>query len=106
MFDIAWIADYPDPENFLDLLFHSTSDNNHTNYNNPAVDNLLVQARTETKKEKRYELYQEAERLILNDSPWIPLWHSGERYVLLKPWVKNYNMSQLIVPKLRFIYFD
>ncbi|MQF65243.1 peptide ABC transporter substrate-binding protein [SAR202 cluster bacterium AC-409-J13_OGT_754m] len=106
MFDIGWIADYPDPENFLDLLFHSTSDNNHTNYNNPIVDDLLVQARTETETEKRYQLYQEAERLILYDSPWIPLWHSGEQYILLKPWVKNYNMSQLIVPKLRFIYFD
>tara|TARA_B100001750_G_C15355610_1_gene519498 strand:- start:62 stop:913 length:852 start_codon:yes stop_codon:yes gene_type:complete len=106
MFDIGWIADYPDPENFLDLLFHSTSDNNHTNYNNPAVDALLIQARTETQTEKRYQLYQEAERLILFDSPWVPLWHSGEQYILLKPWVKNYNMSQLIVPKLRFIYFD
>ena len=50
MFDIGWIADYPDPENFLDILFYSESSNNHTNYNNPQVDALLVQARTRDRR--------------------------------------------------------
>ena len=34
----GWIADYPDPQNFLDLLFYSTSSQNHTGYANPTVD--------------------------------------------------------------------
>ena len=103
MFEISWIADYPDPENFLDLLFHSESNNNHTQYANTQVDELLVRARTETDLETRYDLYRQAEELVVAEAPWIPLWHSGEQYVLVKPRVKNYHLSQLIVPRLRFI---
>ena len=103
MFDIGWIADYPDPENFLDLLFYSKSSNNHTSYTNPEVDALLVEARTETDREKRFKLYQEAEQIIVSEAPWIPLWHSGDQYVLIKPQVKDYYLTQLIVPRLRFV---
>jgi len=85
MFDIGWIADYPDPENFLDILFYSDSSNNHTNYNNPEVDSLLEQARIETDETLRFSLYSQAEQTILDDAPWIPLWYSGERYLLVKP---------------------
>ena len=104
MFDIGWIADYPDPENFLDILFYSQSSNNHTNYNNPDVDRLLERARTETDKTARYQFYHQAEQQILNDAPWVPLWYSGERYVLLKPNVKDYFMTPLIIPRLRYVY--
>ncbi len=103
MFQIAWIADYPDPENFLDILFHSESSNNHTQYSNPEVDRLLVQARTERDQATRYQLYKQAEEIIVDEAPWIPLWHSGEQYVLIKPWVKDYHLTQLIVPRLRFV---
>lgn len=103
MFQIAWIADYPDPENFLDILFYTHSKNNHTQYSNSAVDLLLLQARSETEQAERYRLYQEAEKIIVNEAPWIPLWHSGERYILIKPWVKDYHLTQLIVPRLRFV---
>ena len=47
MYEFGWIADYPDPQNFLDILFHSNSENNHINYSNPLVDALLEQARVE-----------------------------------------------------------
>ena len=106
MFQIGWIADYPDPENFLDILFHSESSNNHTNYSNSDVDALLEQARTETDLALRYDLYQQAEEIIVDEAPWIPLWHSGEQYVLIKPWVKDYYLTQLIVPRLRFVRID
>ncbi|PKB79705.1 MAG: hypothetical protein BZY88_11945 [SAR202 cluster bacterium Io17-Chloro-G9] len=104
MFDIGWIADYPDPENFLDILFYSESGNNHTNYNSPVVDSLLEEARTETDQTRRYQLYNQAERIILEDAPWVPLWYSGERYLLLKPYVKDYYQTPLIIPKLRYVY--
>ena len=104
MFDIGWIADYPDPENFLDILFHSDSTNNHTNYSNLEVDRLLERARTETNETARFEIYHQAEQQILNDAPWVPLWYSGERYILLKPNIKDYFQTPLIIPRLRYVY--
>ena len=106
MFKVGWIADYPDPENFLDVLFHSESTNNHTGYTNPAVDTLLNKARVETDTNERFELYNEAENQILSDAPWIPLWNSAEGYLLIKPHVKNYYLTPLSIPKLRYIYFE
>ena len=104
MFDIGWIADYPDPENFLDMLFHSGSSNNHTNYSNPRVDSLLEQARTETDQTVRYQLYNQIEQLIIDDAPWVPLWYSGERYLLVKPNVHDYYLTPLYIPRLRYVY--
>ena len=105
MFEIGWIADYPDPENFLDILFHSESSNNHTGYSNPQVDSLLEQARLGS-PEERYALYNRIERLILADAPWVPLWNSGERYILVKPRVQDYYQTPLIIPKLRYVYMS
>ncbi|HZA25939.1 MAG TPA: peptide ABC transporter substrate-binding protein, partial [Dehalococcoidia bacterium] len=90
MFSMAWGADYPDPQDFLDILFHSESDNDWTNYSNPEVDALLEQARVEQDQEKRFEMYNRIEQMILDDAPWIPLWYSGESYALIKPEVKQY----------------
>lgn len=104
MFDIGWIADYPDPENFLDILFHSESTNNHTHYSNPEVDELLVQARVETDTARRYALYNEAEQMILDDAPWVPLWFDGESKLLVKPNVHDYLLPPLIIPRYRFVY--
>ena len=104
MFDIGWIADYPDPENFLDILFYSDSSNNHTNYNNPEVDALLEKARIETDETLRFSIYNEVEQTILDDAPWIPLWYSGERFLLVKPNVHDFFQTPLIIPKLRHVY--
>ncbi len=104
MFDIGWIADYPDPENFLDILFHSESTNNHTHYSNPDVDDLLQQARVETDTTRRYSLYNEAEQMILDDAPWVPLWFDGESKLLVKPNVHDFLLPPLIIPRYRFIY--
>ena len=101
---LAWIADYPDPENFLDILFHSESSDNHMGYSNPDLDRLLEQARTELDQEARFNLYHLAEEMILRDAPWIPLWHDTEVDLLVKPNVKNYYLLPLVVPKLRFVY--
>ena len=104
MFDIGWIADYPDPENFLDILFHSESTNNHTHYSNPEVDDLLLRARVETDTTTRYNLYNQAEQMILDDAPWVPLWFDGESKLLVKPNVHDYLLPPLIIPRYRYIY--
>jgi ABC-type transport system substrate-binding protein len=106
MFQVAWGADYPDPENFLDVLFYSGSENNHGNYSEPKVDALLEQARVETDQTTRFELYNRIEQMILDDAPWVPLWNSGERYALIKPEVKEYHLTPMTIPKYRYVYLE
>jgi oligopeptide transport system substrate-binding protein len=106
MFSVGWGADYPDPENFLDVLFHSRSENNQTGYSNPQVDALLEQARVEQDQDRRFEMYNQVERMIMEDAPWIPLWNSGETYVLIKPEVKDYHLASMTIPIYRYVYFD
>ena len=106
MFSLGWIADYPDPENFLDILFRSDSQNNHTNYSNPEVDRLLTLARTEQDRDTRFQLYNQVEQMILQDAPWVWTWFSGEGYALIKPEVSDYFLLQMSIPKYRYIYFN
>ena len=61
----TWYADYPDPDSFLYPLFHSQSQTNYFRYHNPAVDQLLDEARRETDDLRRVDLYRRAEQLIL-----------------------------------------
>jgi len=88
MFSLGWIADYPDPENFLDMLFHGQSEYNHMAYSNPKVNELLERARTESDRETRLSLYQEVEERLVWDVAWIPLYH-GIEYQVVKPYVKG-----------------
>ncbi len=106
VFALAWQADYPDPQDFLDILFHSESETNHGGYANSDVDKLLEQARVEVDPSKRISLYNEAEQLIIDDAAWVPLWYTGERHLLLKPHIKDYRLVAMTVPKLRYVYID
>ena len=98
---LGWQADYPDPQDFLDILFHTESKLNHGAYSNAEVDAILERARTLQDPIERVREYQVAEELIVNDGAWVPLWFTGERHVLLKPYVENYQVTPMIVPKLR-----
>ena len=104
MFVLAWVADYPDPENFLDVLFHSESSNNNMGYTNKEVDALLEEARVELDEQARFEIYHQVEDKILEDAPWVPLWHGASGYLLVKPQVKDYFLFPLVIPKLRYVY--
>ena len=101
---LSWIADYPDPENFLDVLIHGDSSNNYGSYSNPEVDRLLEEARVIQDQGARHELYHRVESLILEDAPWVLLWHGGIEYVLVKPYVKDYFLTPMVVPLLRYVY--
>ena len=101
-FSLGWIADYVDPQNFLDIKFHSASGNNETLYSNPEVDALLEEARTEQDQAKRLELYQQAEEIIVQDTAWIPLFH-GKSNALTKPYVQDYFIAPFVIPNLRYI---
>jgi ABC-type transport system substrate-binding protein len=102
MFTLGWSADYPDPQDFLDILFHTGSANNHINYSNPQVDALLEAARAEQDNDRRMKLYQQAEQLIVTDAPWVPLFYSAE-YWLTKPYVKGMTYPPAVVPKFKFV---
>ncbi len=105
MYQLGWIADYPDPQNFLDLLFHTGSQQNHMGYSNPKVDSLLDAAGVEQDPQKREELYRQAEQLIINDAPWVPLYFDFEQW-LVKPYVKGFAIPPMIVPKFQYIYLS
>jgi len=101
LFDYGWIADYPDPQNFLDVLLHSTSiDNNMGGYNNAEFDRLLEQARSEINHDQRTALYQQAEQVLKDDASIIPLFHAPN-YVLTKPHVKGFAIGPLGIPLLQ-----
>jgi ABC-type transport system substrate-binding protein len=102
MFDLGWIADYVDPQNFLDIKFHSGSPNNETKYANPDVDSLLEQARTEQDQATRLDLYGQAEEKIVEDEPWIPLYH-GRSNALIKPYVQDYFIPPFVIENLRYV---
>jgi oligopeptide transport system substrate-binding protein len=102
MFSTGWIADYPDPENFLEKLFGSESVQNEQGYSNPRVDELLDEARVEPDTQRRYELYAEAEQLILDDFAIIPTYWPTE-HLLVKPCVQNWPDISMSVPFYRYL---
>ena len=103
---LSWDADYPDPQNFLEIHFHSRSSNNHGAYSNPLVDGLLDRAGVEQDVVERMKLYQRAEQVIVDDAAWVPMWFSGQRYALVKPYVKGYKLTPIAVPMLKEVYIE
>ena len=102
MFNAGWIMDYPDPEDILDLKFHSESALNDVNYSNAGVDAILEEARIEQDAGRRLELYQEAERLIIEDAAWLPLYFS-QSHVVINADVEGWFEPPMVIPRLRFV---
>jgi len=98
----GWSADYPDPEDFLGKLFASDSQLNYTKYKNDEVDKLLHEAKIETDRTKRYQLYSEAEQKIVNDATVLPLFWPVA-HTLVKPCVKDLPSASLVIPKYRYV---
>jgi len=93
------VADYPDPHNFLDNLFYSGSDNNVFGYSNLELDALLDEAATEQDSDTRLSMYQQAEQMVVEEAPCLPLWF-GMNYILVKPYVTGYELNPLGIPDL------
>jgi oligopeptide transport system substrate-binding protein len=102
---MAWMADYVDPENFLDLQFHSRSEANCTRYVNPELDALLEEARVEQDLERRWELYQQAERMVIEDAVWIPIYHDVN-YYLIKPYVQGLIYTAQGIAGLEYVWLE
>ena len=94
MFWISWWADYPDPENFLFPLFHSSNhgpSGNRTWYTNMTVDALIEKGQRLTISSARSPYYRDAERIIVNDVPSVFFWHKAD-ITLRQPTVRNYEI--------------
>ena len=94
MFRYAWYADFPDPDSFFFPLLHSAGQPNNLLYRNPRVDQLLEKAREDTDYAERVKLYREAERLIMEDAPWITQ-HNHIFEYLYQPYVHGVEVSLL-----------
>ncbi len=100
MYVSGWIADYADPQNFLDTLFHTGAEYNTGKYSNPDVDALLDKAGIEKDEATRLLMYQEAEQKLVDDAACLPLFF-GKTYLLVKPYVNNFKLDIQGVPILK-----
>ncbi len=94
MYDMGWIADYPHPQDFLDILFRSGADYNYGGYNNPVVDSLLSEAAVTKDSAASLAIYREIEQELVSDAACLPLWF-GQNYYLVKPYVSGYKINPL-----------
>lgn len=97
----SWIADYPDAENYLSVFYSKNpAPPNYTRYKNPAFDELFEKALTEKNDSLRYVLYRQADQLMINDAPVVPLWYDKVvRFV--QPYVKGFKPNGLNLLELR-----
>lgn len=102
---LGWSADFPDPSNFLDVLFHSGGANNHSFYANPEVDRLLERARTIPDEGARFALEAEAERMIVADAPIVFLYHPIS-YVVHDPRVHDLVIHPLLPSRLTDVWLE
>jgi ABC-type transport system substrate-binding protein len=82
----GWQADTGDPENFLGVFFHSSNKGgvNTSFYGVPEVDQLLNQANEETDVAKRKDLFNQAERRVVDDAPWLFIGHMKQQVAIRK----------------------
>ncbi|MFW6188870.1 MAG: ABC transporter substrate-binding protein [Planctomycetota bacterium] len=89
-FTVGWILDYPDPENFLQLLYgpnKTPNGPNKTMYDDPEYNRLFERMRAMPNNEKRLEIIRRMRRIFVRDMPWIPGSHTVT-YALHHTWLK------------------
>lgn len=104
---MGWIQDFPDPSNFLDVLFNGKNATdqaslNRSFYSNPQVNRLMDEALLETDRAKRLQMYQRAEKEILEDAPVVFLHHT-ERYVVHQPWIEGYRLHPMWSERFEYV---
>ena len=107
---IGWSSDINDPDNFLYNLMHSDNinslgGNNLSRYRNDEFDKLVFAAKGELDREKRKQMYLQAQRIMFDDVPTLPLVHTDVR-VVLRDNVKGYKVHPTSMVRLRLAYFE
>jgi oligopeptide transport system substrate-binding protein len=97
----SWIADYPDAENYLSVFYgKNPAPPNYTRYKNEAYDRLYEKALAEKDNTQRYKLYQQMDRIIINDAPVVPLWYDMAIH-LVHTNIKDFKPNSLNLLELR-----
>ena len=100
-FRASWIADYPDAENYLSVFYSKNpAPPNYTRYKSAAFDEAFEKAIKEDNDSLRYKLYQQADQIMIDDAPVVPLWY--DKVVrLVQPNVKGFPPNPLNLLELR-----
>ena len=85
---LGWVADYPDPDNFLRVGFATIP----TGWRNEEYANLVEKARRLTDQRQRMSLYCQADRILVEEAPVVPLFYNRVA-LLIKPWVRKFPLS-------------
>ncbi|HEU4754951.1 MAG TPA: ABC transporter substrate-binding protein, partial [Armatimonadota bacterium] len=75
---LRWAADYLDPQNFLSTMLHSRAEQNSIGYRSSEFDRLCDQADVMQDEAKRMALYRQAERIAVDDAPWVPIYYQKD----------------------------
>lgn len=73
-FRLGWVLSYPSPQYALEPLYRTDASSNYFGYSNPEFDDLIDQANSADSTEEADELYLQAEDILLEDMPLIPMW--------------------------------
>lgn len=106
-FDLAragWIGDVVDPINFLEC-FTTGNGNNRTGWGDADYDALVQQAREQNDPARRNALYQQAETLLLDEVPILPIYHYTRAY-LIQPNVRGFQGNVLAYYTYQDVYLD
>lgn len=106
MFESNWIADFPDGENFYQLLYGPNSGRaNYARFDLPAYNDRYEQARGMPDSPARQKLYFELNQLIHAYNPWVPLTHPISADIR-HPWLKNYTRHPVELTTWRYLDID
>lgn len=107
IFMMAWNADYPDAENFLQLFYspNSSPGPNSSNFKNRAYDDLYRKSKLLPPGPERTLIYQQMEDIIGEEVPWMTIIHRA-RTVMQQPWLKNYQYEQMIKNSYKYLRID
>jgi len=107
-YDLArrgWIGDYVDANNFLDL-FISEGGNNNTGFANPRYDDIILNlAPGAVSREERYALFAEAERMLVQEMPFIPIYTYTSKH-LVHPSVRGLPTNLMDSINLKYVELD
>jgi len=99
----SWIADYPDAENYLAVFYSKNpAPPNYTRYSNPRFDAVFESALGETNDSLRYGLYRQADAIMMEDAPVVPLWYDVVVH-LVQPGVNGFPPNALNLLELRYL---
>jgi oligopeptide transport system substrate-binding protein len=102
----SWIADYPDAENYLSVFYsRNPAPPNYTRYHNSRFDELYDHSLSEINDSVRSRLYQQMDRIMIDDAPVVPLWYD-EVIHLVNPWVKGFEPNGLNLLELRKVRIE